>query len=327
MAKIILGLGTSHSPMLSTPTEKWHLHAQRDHQNPRLHFRGHVYNFEELRQTRAAEQLERYVNSEMWQSEEQGCRQAIVALGKRFAELAPDVVVIVGDDQHELFYDDGMPALAIFWGERIECIPPVGRKAHPSIAEARRDQFGDEPEWYPVAKELGRHLVEETVAQGFDVTQFVRQGDGRTIGHAFTFVRRRIMKEKLPPIVPVAVNTYYPPNQPTAARCYAYGRALRRAIESWDGAQRVAVVASGGLSHFVVDEDLDNTVLKAMRERDEQTLGGLGQEVLQSGSSEIKNWLVAAGALEGLSMKTIGYFPAYRSEAGTGCGLAFAEWL
>jgi 3-O-methylgallate 3,4-dioxygenase len=327
MAKIILGLGTSHSPMLSTPAEMWPLHAQRDQQNPRLHFRGRVYNFKELRQARASERLERHVSGEIWRSKEQGSRQAIVALGERLADAAPDVVVIIGDDQHELFYDDNMPALAIFWGERIECIPPVGKPAHPSIAQARRDQFGDEPEWYPVASELGRHLVEQTVADGFDVTQFTRQAGGRTIGHAFSFVRRRLMKGKLLPIVPVAVNTYYPPNQPAAARCYAYGRALRRAVESWDGAKRVAIVASGGLSHFVVDEELDDTVLKAMRERDEQTVGCLGQELLQSGSSEIKNWIVAAGALEGLTMNAIGYFPAYRSEAGTGCGLAFAEWL
>jgi hypothetical protein len=134
------------------------------------------------------------------------------------------------------------------------------------------------------------------------------------------------MGQKALPIVPVLLNTYYPPNQPTAARCYAFGRALRQAIESWHGAKKVAVVASGGLSHFVVDENLDRTVLEAMGQRDEQTLGRLGQELLQSGSSEIKNWIVAAGALETLNMNLIGYFPAYRSEAGTGCGLAFAEW-
>ena len=59
------------------------------------------------------------------------------------------MVVIVGDDQHELFHEDGMPAFAIFRGERIQCIPPA-ESVHFSIAAARRDQFGDEPEWYAV---------------------------------------------------------------------------------------------------------------------------------------------------------------------------------
>src|SRR5262249_55998233 len=94
-----------------------------------------------------------------------------------------------------------------------------------------------------------------------------------TVGHAFTFVRRRIMQKKMVPILPVTINTYFPPNQPTAARCYAFGKALRSAIESWDSTKRVAVVASGGLSHFVVVEELHRGVLKAMRRNDQQPLG------------------------------------------------------
>ncbi len=326
MATIILGLGTSHSPMLSTPSEVWHLHADRDQKNPQLHFRGRVYNFDEIRQLRASEQLASHLSSEIWRSKERACREAISALGDTLADASPDVVVIIGDDQHELFLDDNMPALSIFWGDRIECIPPGDKKGHPSILQARRDQFGDEREWYSGESGLGRHLLEQMTAMEFDVAQFARQPEGRSIGHAFTFVRRRIMREKLFSIVPVMLNTYYPPNQPTAARCYAFGRALRQAIESWDSAKKVAVIASGGLSHFVVDEDLDHAVLEAMRTKDGQRLGGLGQELLQSGSSEIKNWIVAAGILEPLKMNLMDYVPAYRSEAGTGCGLAFAEW-
>jgi hypothetical protein len=312
--------------MLSTPADAWHMHADRDQKNSKLYFRGQVHNFSELLQARAKEQLEAHVTHEVWTSKQQGCERAIAALGQSLAQAAPDVVLIVGDDQRELFYEDSMPALAIFWGERIECNPTITKTTHPSIAAAHRDQFGEEPEWYPVASALGKHLVEQMMVEGFDVAQFIRQAQGRTIGHAFTFVRRRVMKENLFPILPVTVNTYYPPNQPTAARCYAFGRALGRAIESWDGAKKVAIVASGGLSHFVVDEDLDHTVLKAMRERDERRLGSLGEELLQSGSSEIKNWIVAAGALEPLNMNIVGYYPAYRSKAGTGCGLAFAQW-
>ncbi len=327
MAEIVLGLGMSHSPMLSTPVELWHLHAERDQKNPELHFRGRVYNFAQLGQIRAGEHLDRHLSEKIWRAKQEACQQAIAALAKRLAEARPDAVVIIGDDQRELFYDDNMPALAIFWGRQIECIPPVAKAKHPSIEVARRDQFGDERVSYAVEAELGRHLVEQMMVDGFDVAQFTRQPEGRTIGHAFTFVWRRILKSRAMPIVPVTVNTFYPPNQPSAKRCYAFGRALRRAIESWDGAKRVAVVASGGLTHFAIDEEVDRMVLEAMRAKDEQRLCGIGEEVLRSGSSEVKNWIVAAGALQSLKMEQVDYVPAYRSEAGTGCGMAFAEWL
>ncbi len=326
MAKIVLGLATSHSPMLSTPSEIWHLHADRDRRNKALEFRGRTYDYEGLKLNRAREQFEQHLSGDIWRSKQESCQQAIVALGKRLAEVSPDAVVIVGDDQHELFHEDGMPAFAVFWGERIQCIPS-DKPVHSSIAAARRDQFGDEPEWYPVENDLGEHLVVRMMTEGFDVAQFTRQADGRTVGHAFTFVRRRIMQAKMPPILPVTINTYYPPNQPTAARCYALGKALRRAIESWDSTKRVAVVASGGLSHFVVDEDFDRGVLKAMKEKDENAIGSFDESWFQSGNSEIKNWIGAAGALEHLKMELLHYAPAYRSEAGTGVGLAFAQWL
>jgi aromatic ring-opening dioxygenase catalytic subunit (LigB family) len=326
MAKIVLGLGTSHSPMLSTPVDIWHLHADRDQKNNALEFRGQTYDYEGLKQSRAPEKLEQHLSGEIWRSKQESCQQAISTLGKKLAEVSPDVVVIVGDDQHELFHEDGIPAFAIFWGERIQCIPP-DKPAHSSIAAARRDQFGEEPEWYAVESELGKHVVVRMMAEGFDVAQLTRQANGRTVGHAFTFVRRRIMQQKLPPILPLTINTYYPPNQPTAARCYAFGKALRRAIESWDSTKRVAVVASGGLSHFVVDEEFDRGVLKAMSESDEKAIGTFAESWFQSGNSEIKNWIAAAGALEDLNMELLNYAPAYRSAAGTGVGLAFAQWV
>lgn len=327
MAEIVLGIGMSHSPMLSTPVEMWPLHVERDQKNTELHFRGRVYNFAQLREVRAAEQLERHLSEKFWRAKQEACQQAIAALGERLAAVSPDVVVIIGDDQRELFHDDYMPALAIFWGHEIECIPPVGKAVHPSIEVARKDQYGDERVGYAVESGLGRHLVEQVIVEGFDVAQFTRQPEGRTIGHAFAFVWRRTLRGKTVPIVPVWVNTFYLPNQPTAGRCYAFGRALRRAIESWDSKKRVAIVGSGGLTHFVIDEEVDRMVLEAMMERDERRLRGVGEELLQSGSSEIKNWIVAAGALESLRMKLIDHVPAYRSEAGTGCAMAFAEWL
>jgi hypothetical protein len=123
------------------------------------------------------------------------------------------------------------------------------------------------------------------------------------------------------------LNTYFPPNQPTAARCYALGNALREAVQSSPENLRVGVVASGGLSHFVVDEELDRLVLDGIAKKDGDVLGAIPEAKLQSGSSEIKNWIVAAGALTDLNFELLEYVPGYRSPGGTGCGMAFGRWV
>src|SRR4029434_10266205 len=93
------------------------------------------------------------------------------------------------------------------------------------------------------------------------------------------------------PIVPVLLNTYYPPNQPTPKRCYELGRALRRVIEALAKARRGGGRASGGLSHFVVDEALDRHVLDILARRDADAVAALPLEQLDSGNSEIPNWI------------------------------------
>jgi 3-O-methylgallate 3,4-dioxygenase len=141
------------------------------------------------------------------------------------------------------------------------------------------------------------------------------------------------------------VNTFYPPNQPTAARCYEFGRMLARAVASWPSDRTVAFVASGGMSHFVVNEGFDHVVLDAMLAGDAAALTSLPEDMFESGTSETKNWIVVAGAMAeaaiakaaiaeaamseaeaGFKMKLIDYVPCYRSEAGTGSGMGFAYW-
>jgi len=53
MAEIVLGIGTSHGPLLSTPPEKWDLRAQADRVNKQHHFRGRSYDYESLLKERA----------------------------------------------------------------------------------------------------------------------------------------------------------------------------------------------------------------------------------------------------------------------------------
>jgi 3-O-methylgallate 3,4-dioxygenase len=126
------------------------------------------------------------------------------------------------------------------------------------------------------------------------------------------------------PIVPLFLNAYYPPNQPSPARCYALGEALARAVSLYPREARIGVMASGGLSHFVVDEAFDRSLIEALQRKDAAYFRSLPLGKLQSGSSEIRNWICLAGAVTALDLTWVTYVPGYRTPALTGTGLCFA---
>lgn len=318
MAKIVVGIATPHSPHVSTVPEQWELHAQRDRNNPDIDFEG-------LTRT-ARREIYSELTPDVYRAKYDRCNRAIDELSETLLEAAPDVVVVIGDDQREMFLDDCIPAFAIFNGKEVLDIPEDLATMEPSIRAAVWARHAERGEAYPCDAELGRYLTTELSRADFDVAQLSKQAPGRGIGHAFSFIRIRLMREHLIPMVPIFVNCFYPPNQPTPARCYAFGKALGHAIESWSSNKRVAIAASGGLSHFVIDEALDRQVIHGLLEKRADVLTHLPVEKLVSGTSEIRNWIVAAAALEAFDMELVDYTAAYRSAAGTGCGMGFARW-
>jgi 3-O-methylgallate 3,4-dioxygenase len=172
---------------------------------------------------------------------------------------------------------------------------------------------------------LAVHLIESLMDTGFDLasSKSLRAGEGE--GHALAYVHRHVVAADNPvPVVPIFLNTYYAPNQPRPARCYAFGQAVRRAVEAFAGDLRVGVLASGGLSHFLVDEEFDRAILEAVADKDGDFLRKLPRNKLNAGSSEILNWVALAGAAEHLDLDWFEYVPGYRTPAGTGTGLSFA---
>jgi len=171
------------------------------------------------------------------------------------------------------------------------------------------------------------HLIETLSEAEFDLvsSKSLRAGEGE--GHAMAYVHRQVMDAETPiPIVPVFINTYFPPNQPSPRRCYKLGQAVRRAVDGFPGDARVGVLASGGLSHFLVDEELDRAILKALSDKDYAFLQTLPHNKLHAGSSEILNWVAVAGAAESIDLDWFEYVPGYRTPAGTGTGMSFATW-
>lgn len=332
MAKIVLGIGTSHGPMLSTPPEQWGQRIAADMANRAHTFRGKTHTFDELVALRRDEGLAQQVTPAMWANRSAACRQAISKLAEVFDRVRPDVAVIFGNDQMELFGDENIPAFAAYWGDTIhneEYSAERMAKLLPGIPISVPGHIPAGGASYPGHAELAAHIIGEIKSSGFDVAALKRfPSHHPTIPHAFGFVYRQVMSDRVIPSVPLFINTFYPPNQPSARRCREFGEAVTRAVHSWEGGERVALIASGGLSHFVIDEMLDEVVLDALRSCDVASLESIHESMFQSGSSEIKNWIPLAAAMAALGWPAniVDYVPCYRSEAGTGNAMAFAWW-
>ncbi len=332
MARIVLGLATSHGPMLTTPYENWDQRVGFDRRYTEHAFKGKTYNFEQLVKLRAGEGLEKQITMEKWRERHGACMSAIGRLADAFAAAKPDIAVIFGNDQKELFNDTGIPALAVYWGETIENRMGPEELKHneaPGVAVAQAGRIPPEGATYPGLPPLGRAIIEQLTASGHDVTAVKQYRPGRgAIPHAYGFVYRKIMRDQVVPNVPVILNTFYPPNQPDVRRCWDIGRSVLEAVEAWPSDLRVALIASGGLTHFVIDEDVDNAVLGAIREGRVDQLAALGEPIFQEGTSEIKNWVALMGAMAELKYKPAieDYVPCYRSLAGTGNAMGFVRW-
>ena len=318
MAQIVLGLATSHSPQLSVRASEWQLLREKDETDPRLDYPALV--------SKAKPGLEKELTPDKFQQRDEACQQAIKKLGDKLREANPDVVVVFGDDQHEQFYDENMPAFAIYHGKSLPVVKHTGRNlAAWKLAEERG--WAETETEYEAGPALGEHLIRSLTDAEFDVTRCNKLRPEIGVGHAFSFLYRRIIPGGKVPMVPLMVNTYYPPNQPTPKRCYGLGQAVRKAIESWDGDKRVAVMASGGLSHVVIDEEIDQMTIAGLQEKNPKILWSLPRERLWGGTSEILNWVALAGAVEPMKLDFFQYTTTYRSPAATGCGMAFAYWV
>ena len=221
------------------------------------------------------------------------------------AGIECDALVVVGDDQSEVFDASIQPAVGIYWGEEwrttvLEDVPPG-----PFFENVKTGYAMDDIWTFQGASELALDLIKSTVEQGFDMTSLARMPEGRGFGHAYGFIIRRLLGERSVPVVPVLLNTYYAPNQPTAARCYQLGKALGRAVERSATGHKVLFAASGGLSHFVVNEKLDRGLLAAIAAGDEAALSSIPQELMQSGSSEIRTLKIQPSPY-GSSLITLG---------------------
>ncbi len=327
MTHIALGMGCSHTPLLTLADEHWGQRAQADMHNPALNMSdGRRLSYAQL----LAEVGPRYADlctPPVLAAKARQCQAALDRLADALAAAQPDVLLIIGDDQRELFASSHQPALAIFHGPEIVTSAHFGGEGVPAwMQQMGQGYLMDQAHVLAGASELAAQLIEGLMDEHFDIAALDAMPPQGGFGHAFGFVVQRLLRGRRLPVLPLLINTYYRPNVPSAARCYDLGLALRRVLQRCPGDQHVALVASGGLSHFVVDEALDRGVLQALRDEDAQALRATARAALNSGSSEILNWLVLGGAMAGTPLDYADYVSLVRTPAGTGVGAAFALW-
>jgi hypothetical protein len=283
--------------MLLTTPDKWHLMPDRIEPPP------------ERREL--AKELEPEAQQANWER----CNRAIDRLRQKLDVLNPDVIVIVGDDQHENMTDDNMPPFTLFLGDEVAASLHFGYFGESPLAQMSK---------YKVDSEVAFSLFERLSENGFDLAWSRKPRADFGLGHAFGRVLKFLMPEGRYPIVPVTINTFYAPT-PSAARCLQFGQTLGSAIRRIDSRSRIVVVGSGGLSHFRINEELDHEFIAAIEAPDIPYLRTIPSAKLVSGTSELRNWIITAGA-HGGSAELIDYIPCYRTVTGIGCAMGFASW-
>lgn len=339
MAEITFGVGCSHTPLLATKPEDWDLRANDDRNNPAHWYRGGVYTFGELENLRKDENLAEQIGINVRRERDARNQNHLDFLSREIKAADLDILVIFGDDQHEVLLPDNMPSFMIFNGADVPFMKTSDERVAAMTEGVRVANWARVPDrdmMLPGAPALADHVVGSVIADGFDVSvsnRIVKKENGESgIGHAFGFYYHRLLDDfrDSPSLttLPIYINTFFPPNQPPVKRVLEFGRAVGRAIQDWKFDAKVGIAASGGFSHFVIDEELDQRILKAMAEGDVETILAEPESHYQSGTSEIKNWIAAMGAMEGagLSFKLVDYVPCYRSMAGTGNACVFGLW-
>jgi hypothetical protein len=329
MSEIVLGIAASHSPLLTLDWPEWEHRARSDFANNQLNLSdGRFVTYAEL----AAETGEPWgaiATAEQFEAVAGRCQESLDYLADELERAAPDVVMVIGDDQGELFPASNIPAISIYYGAEIATNDVWGRDDHPAwMREMAKGYWMDKVHRFPGAPDTARNLIHGLIRAQVDVSVAARVDDPLEagFGHAFGFIAQRLFRRRAIPMLPVLLNTYFPPNVMTSARAFAIGGLMRKALAEDGSDTRVAVIASGGLSHFVVDEDLDRRVLEGLKPGQGEILTHIPPEALNSGSSEILNWIMTAGAADHLPLRYCEYEPIRRTPAGTGIGLGFACW-
>jgi protocatechuate 4,5-dioxygenase beta chain len=208
------------------------------------------------------------------------------------AENTPDVVFLIYNDHATAFSLDIIPTFAIGCADEFQ---PAD------------EGWGPRP--VPVVKghpELASHITQAVIQSDFDLTIVNRMDvdHGLTVPLSLLFGQSSAWPCK---VIPFAVNVVqFPP--PSGNRCYQLGRAIRRAIDSFDADLKVQIWGTGGMSHQLqgpraglINKEFDTQFLdKLVSDPESLTRIPHVQYIREAGSEgiELVMWLIMRGALD-----------------------------
>ena len=221
---------------------------------------------------------------------------AMAELGKDLDATQPDAVIVIGADHMETFFLSSVPTFAVIAGER----------SHAAFAGK---------EWFlPVPQSLAEELLDKLVRMDFDMAY----SQDAELGHAYAAVYEYVLGGRNIPVLPIFVNVYLPP-LPSARRCEALGKAIAKIIAERPENERIAIIASGGMSHYPGTWkypqpafDFDYWAIKQMERGNHAALLDLTVEQLDEvGDTEMLPWKILFGAIGNHPGELISYQPTW----------------
>ena len=217
---------------------------------------------------------------------------AMGQLGKVLDDTKPDALLLIGIDHLETYFLDAVPTFALVTGERTRA----------AFAHTRHDVPNHQP--------LAKALLEGVIGAGFDLTF----SENALLGHACSTPLEYIHQGRDIPVVPLMVNVYLPP-LPTPQRCVDLGMAIAKVIEGRP--EKVAIVASGGMSHYPgtwkyydPEYEFDRWAIQEMEHGALDDLITLtGPDLDEVGNTEMLTWMVMFGAIGPQPGELLSYQP------------------
>jgi len=239
-------------------------------------------------------------------------------LGRRLAGARPDLVVMFVNDHLQNFPYSNLPAFCVGLAASYDA-PSAGGAGLMRIPPRK---VAGAPDW-AVA------LLESGLAAGFDFAYSyeIESWDELAVPLYFLDPEGRL------PVVPVYTNCAAPP-LPTPRRCHAMGAFVGDFARARPAPERVALLATGGLSHWVgtpetgrINPDFDHRVLDGIAQADVEPLLRLTHADIEreggNGGQEIRNWIALLGAVPGWKGEVLAYEPV--AEWITGCATVWVH--
>src|SRR5881397_917869 len=220
---------------------------------------------------------------------------AMQELGKVLDETRPDAIVFFGSDHVETFSVTCVPTFAIIAGSR-------------AVAKFAGREYN-----VPVHREMAEDLLTRLVVEkNFDVAY----SEDAELGHAFAVPFEYVVGKRDIPVIPFFTNVYVPP-LPTPKRCAALGKAVAAIVR--ERKERVAIIASGGMSHFPgtrkylhPEFDFDRWLISQFETGNTDALLNMtGTQLDEVGNTELLNWATMFGAIGAQEGELIDYIPTW----------------